>query len=446
MWLKGDFHVHSTHSGDATSWGDDITGVIKAANANGLDFIALSDHRTSACLTDPEFLAAQTSLVLIPGEEWGGPGHAGAHGLTRAPIMDEQDETQGAAVACQKIQQSIDDIHSMGGVFVLNHAIDNKIPWIWPANAIDGVEVWNQSWGNGNAADMTLSTLHGFTSAHGLDVAGGPSHMPEVDQAIATTGGGTNWQRLHLYEAHLAAGRHIAAVGGGDTHYVFLPGWPTTVVYASGRSPADVIEGVREGRTLVQRAPDAPPVDFTADVDGKGTFDRIIGDRIPLGHPVTLRIHVRQDQGGKIQLVRNGTIAQEWTVASNDFSVDFPDQPSVQTWYRINVLEPLDYSIPNAQVLEGLVRGTTSIPILQALLSTGILGSSGSSIANALNSGIPALPWLLIDGTKVGVSVSSGTTRYPRLFIPPVVSRWLNLAIHEHGLAMGVVSSPIWVE
>src|SRR5262245_365022 len=44
-WMKGDFHVHSNHSGDA-SIGDDITGVIKCAEYAGLDFTTISDHRT----------------------------------------------------------------------------------------------------------------------------------------------------------------------------------------------------------------------------------------------------------------------------------------------------------------------------------------------------------------------------------------------------------------
>jgi hypothetical protein len=177
-WLKGDFHVHSTHSGDATSWGDDIAGVIHAAEASGLDFISLSDHRQATCLKDPQFTNAKTKLVLIAGEEWGGPGHAGAHGLTRDPIHHEQDTSQGAAVAVQKIQQTIDDVHSMGGVFVLNHAIDIKNAWYWPVDRFDGIEVWNQSWALGNAADATPADMLNWTTNHGLDLPGGPATPP----------------------------------------------------------------------------------------------------------------------------------------------------------------------------------------------------------------------------------------------------------------------------
>src|SRR5436305_13189563 len=112
VWLKGDFHVHSSWSHDAVSLGDDIGVVIQCAERAGLDFTTISDHRITPCLTDPKFLNAQTPLILIAGEEWGGPGHAGAHGLTRPPIFQTEDGAT-AADCCSSVQQSIDDVHSM---------------------------------------------------------------------------------------------------------------------------------------------------------------------------------------------------------------------------------------------------------------------------------------------------------------------------------------------
>src|SRR5262249_60053423 len=96
QWMKGDFHVHSNHSPDAII-GDDIATVIKCADVAGLDFTVISDHRCVDCLSDPQFLGAQTRLVLIPGEEWGGPGHAGAPGPPPAPITHAEDPSGRAA-------------------------------------------------------------------------------------------------------------------------------------------------------------------------------------------------------------------------------------------------------------------------------------------------------------------------------------------------------------
>ncbi len=446
VWLKGDFHVHSTHSGDAT-WGDDITGVIRAAEANGLDFISLSDHRQATCLTDPQFTNATTKLVLIPGEEWGGPGHAGAHGLTRDPIFHEQDTSQGPGPCVKKIQQTIDDVTAMGGVFVINHPIDAKNPWFWPIERFQGIEVWNQQWALGSAADSTLADLQAWAQAKGLDVPGAPSTPPEARQALAATGGGQNWQRLKLYEAYLSSGHHISAIGGGDTHYLFLPGWPTTTVFAEKPTKDAILEGVRKGRTIVQRAPDAPAVEFMADPGNKGNFHAMIGDSIPIGQPVTFKIRVKDDLNGKVQLVKNGVTVQEWNVTSTDFTVTYTDTPGAKSWYRVNVLEPLDTTLPNTKLLKDLILGVQSAPWLQQIIGLGILGSLGQKITTALNSGVPTLAWLLIYGQQAGVRVSAqGSTNYPRLEIPPAVSRWMNMAVHDQAYAMGAVTSPIWVE
>jgi hypothetical protein len=447
-WLKGDLHVHSTHSGDAAQIGDDIAGVIRAGESAGLDFMVISDHRTSACLTDPQFTGAQTRLVLIAGEEWGQPGHAGAVGLTRAPIYDTQDETQGPTVAVQKIQATLDDVHSMGGIWVLNHAIDSSTPWYWPVDRFDAVEVWNQSWALRNATDVTPSMLQAWASQHGLDQPGAPSTPPEALAAIDSgAGGGQNWQRLKLYEAHLNAGRHIAAVGGGDSHYLVLPGQPTTVVFASQPTRDAILEGMRLGRTMVMRAPDAPAVELSADLDNQGTFAYMIGDSVPVGHTVTFKVHVRDDLGGKVQLVENGQVVKEWPVTSNDFVATFTDVPAATSWYRVNVLEPLDLNLPQGSVLKALVLGTTSLPAwLQTVASSGVLGSFGSQVQAALNSGAPALLWLVANASQTGTSVSPGSSRYPRFAFTPAVSRYLNVAVHDPDYAMGVVTSPIWAQ
>lgn len=446
LWLKGDFHVHSTHSGDA-SWGDDVTGVIRCAEYAGLDFTTLSDHRTAAVVTDPEFTGAQTSLVLIAGEEWGQPGHAGAHGLTRDPVTHTQDETQGPAVAVQKIQAAIDDVHSMGGIFVLNHAIDSSSPWYWPVDRFDAVEVWNQPWCVRSATDVTPAEMQAWAAAHGLGQPGAPQVPSEVSSALSWTGGGQNWQRLHLYEAFLGSGHRIAAVGGSDAHYVFLPGSPTTVVFAASRSKDAILEGVRQGRTMVQRAPDAPALEFTADVDGQGTFASFVGDTLPAGHPVTLRIHVKDDLAGKVQLVKSGTVVQEWPVTSSDFTVTYQETPAAAAWYRVNVLEPLDPTLPHADLLKALSLGQASLsPILQTLASSSFLGSSGQKIMSALNSGVPAVAWMLLYGSQAGITVAPVPTAFPRLVIPAPVSRYLNLAVHDQDYGMGVVTSPIWVK
>lgn len=442
-WLKGDLHVHSRHSHDAEDFGDEIDGVIALGERAGLDFLAISDHRNANCLTDPKFTGAVTPLILIPGEEWGGSGHAGAHGLTRDPIYHSQ--SQGGQTGTQ---MAIDDVHAMGGIFILNHPIDEKCPWVWPVDRFDGVEVWNTMWAMRNASDRTAAEITSYAIGHGV-----PQPMPETIAATAFTGGGTNWQRLKFYEAHLAAGRHIAAVGGGDSHYVVLPGQPTTVVFAEQATPAGVLEGIRKGRTMVMRAPDAPRLEFTADRDSDGIFESIVGDRIPIGGTVVFKVRVEDADGGRIELVRNGQVVQTWDVTGGAFEVAFADMPLGPSWYRVNCYEKLDMSLPQAALLKQLVLGTTNLSWLTNLTSGflanifgGWLPSFANDVQEIVDTGGPALVWLLIYGWQVGIQMAPVPTRYPRLEIPEAVSRILNVAVHDDEYCPGVLTSAIWVE
>ena len=442
-WLKGDFHVHSTWSGDALKLGDDVGTVIKCAERAGLDFTTISDHRTVDVLTDPKFLNAQTRLVLIPGEEWGGPGHAGAHGLTRAPLYLTQDETGGPAAATQRIQATIDDIHTMGGIFVLNHAIDDKNGWNWPVDRFDGLEVFNQPWAFRNTPDIVPADIQAWATSHGMVGQGTPQPPPEVFAALQRTGGGLNWQRVALYEAYLSSGHHISAMGGSDSHFLVLPGNPTTLVLAETPTMAGILDGVRRGRTMVARAADAPRLEFAADRDGDGVFETIIGDSIPLGMAVTFKIHLVGADGGKIDLVRNGQVVQHWAVTSNDFEVRFTDTPTAKTWYRVNSFEKIDMSVPYASVLRALVVGTSTLPgWINSLFSASFAGH----VQDIIDQGGPAGVWLLVFGSRMGCTSTPVATRYPRLEFPKSVSQILNACVHDPDYCPAVLTSAIWVE
>ncbi len=62
-WLKGQLHLHSTHSDGSQPPAD----VIRDYESRGYDFISCTDHRT---VPPAEELATPTSMVVIPGEEY----------------------------------------------------------------------------------------------------------------------------------------------------------------------------------------------------------------------------------------------------------------------------------------------------------------------------------------------------------------------------------------
>jgi predicted metal-dependent phosphoesterase TrpH len=63
-WLKGQLHLHSRHSDGA----DPPAAVVRDYEARGYDFIAFTDHNTVPPSGD---LDVATSMVVIPGEEYG---------------------------------------------------------------------------------------------------------------------------------------------------------------------------------------------------------------------------------------------------------------------------------------------------------------------------------------------------------------------------------------
>jgi hypothetical protein len=229
-WYAGDFHVHSNESGDASPTLDEIATF---AETRGLDFIELSEHNVVSQL---DFIvdaqARHPSLLLLPGIEvttyWG---HANAIGATE--WIDFRVMSGGDA--------SIDTIASSASVLAINHPVldlgNSCIGCAWaledPPGAVSAIEIQNGAY----------------------SVTG----MLFYDRAI------------RFWEGRLAAGAHIAVIGGSDDHNAGTGtgmfgspiGAPTTMVYADELSAAAIAEGVRAGRTVVKlEGPDDPMIEL----------------------------------------------------------------------------------------------------------------------------------------------------------------------------------------
>jgi hypothetical protein len=233
--------------------------------------------------------------------EWNGDGHAGAIGFTQANSFPV---TMGGGSGSRNVmlQNVIDTIHQQGGVFVVNHPTYEGDLWIYTANGYDGIEIWNSYWTLRSTALTSPSKVASQAASYGLQA-------PELERACAHQSGGRSYQALKFWEEHLNQGTKVAAVGGSDRHGLVMPGSPTTRVFAAAATEADILEGIRKGRTMVSRAPDAPEVEFSADRDGDGVFETIIGDSIPLGSQVTFKARIVDADQGKAVLVRDGQVA-----------------------------------------------------------------------------------------------------------------------------------------
>lgn len=244
-WLRGDLHCHTRYS-DGDSWPAEM---LHAAAEAGLDFLGVTDHNNVA--HHAEYGPGGGGLpIVIPGVEvttYGG--HWNAWGTDR---WWEFREPTTEAVE-RAMQAAID-----AGAFVsVNHPKPFGPPWEYesfgPAQAI---EVWNGPWTNENAL------------------------------------------ALAAWDERLAAGQHLAAVGGSDTHVLRSSdpdsrhaddiGQPTTWVDAGPRpDPTGILAAMRAGRTFVSASPAGPQLylsgrDRAVAVEvrgGRGTRLLLIGER-----------------------------------------------------------------------------------------------------------------------------------------------------------------------
>jgi hypothetical protein len=361
-WVRGDLHLHTTYSD-----GEDTLATVLALadylrepvflaahpeyEGNGLDFLAITDHRVLDAPLDPDWHSE--TLMLIPGEEIGGPGHANGWGLSEMVTLD----AAGDGAAFEDWQAVADNVHGQGGLLSMNHPYSIGIEFPWDIRNHDAVEIWNTAW-----APMAIS--YGPADLEPWEAAHGPASAP-FRKGMSYGGVGGNMQALKMVEAQLALGMHPAVVGGSDRHALFLPGFPTTWVKAGDPSMGGVLSGIASKRTFVSRGPAAATVELSVLLPGKAgngseCFERYeMGDVIGIptdgSSPVTFRIRVGRAEGGLLRLIRGHAVEGDDALeaatlgeAVFEASLDGPDVTvetqlivAVGDWVYPMVLEPL---------------------------------------------------------------------------------------------------------
>ncbi len=273
-WYAGDFHVHTRESGDASPT---IPEALSFARGVGLDFVMLSEHNTNSGLSlyaevQPDF----PDLLILPGVEWTTyAGHANAIGAI--DWVDHKIGVRGMTAA-----QAIDQYHQQDALFSINHPLSPGAPicigcaWeieVDPAS-VDGVEVQS-----------------------GI--------LPAIRY----------WEEL------CAEGSHAAAIGGSDDHragqgtgVLDSPiGTPTTMVFAEELSVSGIIEGVRNGRTVVK----------IKGIDGPMIETEMLGDRIEdtvYADASTLSGVVTNGVGRTLQVIKNGEVIETVDITEDPFT------------------------------------------------------------------------------------------------------------------------------
>lgn len=463
-WYRGDLHYHTNYSEDAKKQGGDDLGVcIAIADAfrhpdyttrhpelagNGLDYIAITDHRTDAAFADPDF--THDHLILIPGEEYGGSGHAGMWGLEHAisasPVAGEsQNERHNDAIA---------EAHAQGALMSPNHpAQDNS--WVWDTPDIDAIEVWNGPW-TGFYQAATLEDIE-------ARIASGGAENPYIRDAVTVRGGGANASALRFWQGHLTAGVHVPVVGGSDRHMLLSAALPATYIqkplaaaFADLNGKAlgfkGLLAGISEGSTFVSRSVVGPQINLTAE-DGDGKSYRM-GAELPGPASYTIRIRVSRAEGGRVRLIAgplraavNGRITPEPSVVFDE-PVTAPlvegsytwEVPASGGWLHAVVLEPISVGPlpPEGQAILAQfsvpAEGNPLVVMGGALLP---LADSDLVLNPAACDPDQWTPWML-------QCMTVDVTPLPTFYVPDGIERLLNIYF-EDGAAtewsMGAISS-----
>ena len=318
-WLAGDLHVHTCYSHDAYCGpDDDNTGPEEAyilsapveerfveAAARGLDYLAITDHNDVRSVTDPGF--GSHGVLGIPGYEASLDGHAQMLGARE--VLDRGD---GSAAA---IQTMADELRAGGGVFQINHPAEpTGVPF-----TCDQTDVLD--WGYGY--DVVPDTVEVWNI----------SHLYQHPLPSASS----NSDAIAYWECWLEAGHHVGATGGSDSHWVSTtavqgPGNPTTWVFARGTGATAVLDGLRAGRTAVSVVPPAAGgvrLLLEADVDGDGTYESMVGDEVPPG--TAMRVRVDGAGGGLVDVRANGVTIVDDAHLAPGVAVSFTS-PADRAW------------------------------------------------------------------------------------------------------------------
>lgn len=282
VWLRGDLHAHSFH-GDG-SWS--VKAILDSAAANGLDFVALTEHNTFSHHLEIEAERKNyPNLLIIRGEEvttYGG--HINIWGLPLGKWVDFR--VLPGMEASRK--QIADEARSFGALASINHPTMNCGGCTWTFDNdwqnMDSVEIWNATW--------------------------------DADDEKA----------LAIWDSFLQKQRILTAIGSSDSHQPpYEPstyptnlkiGEPTIFVGAKSLTEKSLLEAIKTGRVFVAENP-RHSIKFTANEN------KTIGDRLEFSKNQRIKLNFSLSgfaPGSKVLLIADGKTVRESAISGENFT------------------------------------------------------------------------------------------------------------------------------
>jgi hypothetical protein len=311
LWLKGDLHVHSSHSTDGPNAGParhPVAKILAYAKSVGFGFIAITDHDNHVTgdvehhtWADPDFKS--DSLLLLYGAEMTTTrGHGNvfsAKPYNHQKLYDVRDQRDTVIGSVKK---------ELGIHWSANHPAGPKDHFGFSFDLVNSMEVWNSSlWTKNINSNL-------------------------------------------IWEDMLASGRKITGRGGSDAHFpteLNYIGTPTTWVFAKDRSAQAVVDALTNGRVSVSANPYAARVEFFADIDADGKMDLMMGDNIKsTGKPVKFRVQLdgklTPDSTYTVNVIKDGRDFGKYKLTGKNPVIEFTDTPLLRErmYYRLTIEGP----------------------------------------------------------------------------------------------------------
>jgi hypothetical protein len=319
-WYAGDVHAHGEQEPGNAQVSTSLEYAFRslASGGAGLDFVGLVDHNNDVARGEVgKQEAAHPGNLVIPGVEVTTyHGHYNVIGSTAfadfrgGPVLSYPSMSQLAPTTVPGSQLAA--MQAGGGWTQINH------PTIFPgAPAACRGCPWD--WTAGETA---------YANVDAIEIQTGPADIGSTQNPFTKTA-------IAFYEARLAAGDHVAAVGSSDSHQADQAsvtsapiGRATTVVRASELSRPAIAQGIRDGRTYVKLyGNDGPDIRVIAHTPGAP--DATLGDTIA-GPGLGLEVQVLTAGAGaarpgtyRLELLRDGAVADGVAIAGDDFTHTF---------------------------------------------------------------------------------------------------------------------------
>lgn len=309
-WYRGDLHMHDANSdGSCASQSGKrvpcpLFRTVEKAAAAGLDFIAVTDHNTTAHFGGLRELQQWfDKLLLIPGIEittFGG--HANIFGPRRFVDFRVGSEAVPDVAALQR------GIADAGAIMSINHPalpsgeLCMGCGWIWPKT----------DWSRVAAIEVVNGTM--------------------VEGPLAGIG---------YWYSRLNEGHRLTGIAGSDNHDPDAPegkapiGRPTTVVNAEALSQPAILKGIEAGNVFIDVTGGGKRLlEVEAEASGRRTA---MGGTLAAAHGAVFRAHTVGVAGGSAELVVNGAVAEKRGIDGADARIAFELDAGSCGWGAVNV-------------------------------------------------------------------------------------------------------------